>query len=381
MNIELKDWVNEQILPYLPSDRIRQGDKILFRCPICGDSRKNSLKKRGYYYTKTASYHCFNCDVSLTGMKLLQFLSGEEYDDIKSKFFKTIFDGKHYNSLSSYGSSPKEGPKKDNIFNLKPVLKPEHKQPLSEKAREYLKNRMVLDAPFLHEQIYSYTTKKGSEFILLPWRLNGIDAYFQLNDFLKLSTSGLKYIFPKNQDKLIYGLDNIDISFPYLICFEGVYDSLFIPNGIAIGGKNLTTLQQSILKKRFPNHRIVMALDNDKPGLKATANTLIKNSNAMTLYFKWFESNTTEKDINDYVKSKQNVNIFCDKKKVESMIVDSITMKMWLSKNGYLKSSEYDKSKQTWKQRQVQQCPHWDIFSQKSKQVLGKIQTDIQIGT
>ena len=357
MTIELRDWINDEILPYLPTDRVRQGDKILFRCPICGDSRKNRQRKRGYYYLKSASYHCFNCDANLSGLKLLQVFSGEDYEAVKGRFFKTMFDGKHYNSLSSHGFDVEEE-RKDNIFRLKSCLRPEWKSPLSEKAESYLKGRLVLDAPFLREKLFSYFAKNGNEYILIPWRINGIDAYFQLNDFLKLGKGGLKYIFPKNRDKLIYGLDNIDLSFPYLICFEGVYDSLFVPNGLAIGGKTLTDLQEKILRKRFPSHNIVFALDNDKPGLQATARALSRNTASRVLYFKWFDSTTKEKDINDLVKAKNDVNIFVDKQSTESLIVDSITMKMWLAKNGFESNGQ---DKQVWKKGKVQQRPHWDF--------------------
>jgi len=352
MTPELRDWVNSEIMPYLPTNRVSQGDKIMFRCPICGDSKKSSKKMRGYYYLKSASYHCFNCDANLSGMKLLQAFSGEDYDNIKSRFFKTMFDGKHFSSLSSNWSISHEEKKVENVLNFSNVIKPEWKSELSERATKYLSDRLVMSSPFLKEKFYSYFSKNGGEYILIPWKINGVDAYFQLNDFLKLTDSGKKYIFPKNKDKLIYGLDNIDISFPYLICFEGVYDSLFVKNGIAIGGKNLTELQGKILRKRFPNHRIVLALDNDKPGLIATARTLEKDNFTRALYFKWFNSYTKPKDINDFVKESGNVNEFSDGKTVESMIVDSITMKMWLSQNGYL--VEHGKDKQERKKRKVQ---------------------------
>lgn len=370
MNIELRDWINEEILPYLPTDRDRQGDKLVFRCPICGDSKKSKTKKRGYYYLNTASYHCFNCDANMSGMKLLQVFSGDDYNEIKSRFFKMMFDGKHFNALSSVSYSPKQE-KKDNILEIKSALKPEWKSPLSDRAKEYLDGRLVTKAPFLREKFFSYFSKNGGEYILIPWRMNGIDAYFQLNDFLKIRKDGLKYIFPKNTDKMVYGLDNIDISFPYLICFEGVYDSLFVPNGLAIGGKNLTELQEKILRKRFPNHRVVFALDNDAPGLKATARTLSSSNFSSTLYFRWFDRSTKEKDINDFVKSRNDVNIFQDKKYVESLILDSITMKMWLAQNGY--SVENDKNQQIWKKRKVQQRTHWDFHSITPREIQRKV--------
>ena len=358
MDVELRDWINEQILVYLPHDRVRQGDKLLFRCPICGDSKKNSSKKRGYYYLKSASYHCFNCDVTLQGMKFLQVLSGEEYKELQRNFFKSMFDGKHFNTLSTHGNYNVDNSKTGNVLLFKNVLKPEWKQPLTETAKEYLKNRFVMDAPFLREEFFSYMTKKGEEYILIPWKINGIDAYFQLNDFRGVGKAQRKYIFPKNKDKLIYGLDNVDISFPYLICFEGVYDSLFVPNGLAIGGKYLTDLQEKILRKRFPNHKVVYALDNDKPGLQGTARALKTNTNTRTLFFKWFNSTTKAKDINDLVKETKNVNIFCDKKYVESLIVDSVAMKLWLSKQGLIEDDSNNRQKQTGK---VYKRPLWKV--------------------
>ena len=374
MTPELRDWINSEIQAYLPSDRVRQGDKILFRCPICGDSKRNSKKMRGYYYLSNASYHCFNCDANLSGMKLLQAFSGEDYDEIRSRFFKVMFDGKHYGSLSSSWSVHKEE-NRDNILQFKSVLKPEWKHPLSEKAETYLRDRLVLDAPFLSEKLYSYIAKNGGEYILIPWRINGVDAYFQLNDFLRIGKGGMKYIFPKDKDKLIYGLDNIDISFPYIICFEGVYDSLFVPNGVAIGGKNLTNLQERILRKRFPNHRVVFALDNDRPGLEATARAM-SGQPSSCMFFKWFGDSTKEKDINDYVKSRGKTDLFTDRKAVESMFVDSITMKLWLSRKGFFGDG---KGKQAGKQGKVRQRKDWSFRSHASGEVQRAVPPGLQV--
>lgn len=100
-------------------------------------------------------------------------------------------------------------------------------------------SRRVDEAPFLKDSLYSWNKNTcGLEYILIPWTLNGVAAYYQLNDFKK--HGALKYIFPKDKKKLIFGLDNIDISWPYIIVFEGVYDSVFVKNGIAVGTKAIT---------------------------------------------------------------------------------------------------------------------------------------------
>ena len=144
---------------------------------------------------------------------------------------------------------------------------------------------------------------------------------------------GRKYIFPSSKEKLIYGLDNIDLSFPYIICFEGVYDSLFIPNAVAIGGKSLTAFQHELLKKRYPSHEIVLSYDNDMPGMKAMMKQ-IKLHPMEYKYFKWFDLNTKEKDINDYIIKNNNPRLFYNKDFVKNMIVGAASMKLFLLQKG-----------------------------------------------
>lgn len=297
--------------------------------------KEKLYEKRGYYYLKTGTYYCFNCDTNVTGLKLLETLCGTDYNELRDEYFRKVYDGKHFGSLSSDVYKVKT--LESSIFNVKSIVKKEWKHELSENAKTYLNNRKVLEAPFLKDKLYTYYDKKNNEYILIPWKLNDVEYYFQINDFQKHNTSGMKYIFPKNKDKMIAGLDNIDVSFPYIICFEGFYDSVFVKNGVCLGGKNLTNIQYDIIKRRFPNHKIVIALDNDKPGLEATAK-LLKDDNRKNeiSFFKLFSDDTKEKDINDFIISKNNVNLFADKKVIESSIIDPLIMKMWLIKKGFI---------------------------------------------
>lgn len=276
---------------------------------------------------KNASFYCFNCSTGMSGIKFLEYISGSSYSEIRKQYLKLYLKAGKSLSLSASYDIPNEEP---SIFQLQQLVKPEWKKPLSAKAKEYLANRKVIEAPFLKEDLYSCYTKRGEEYILIPWRLNGIDAYFQLNDFQKLHS--LKYIFPKDKKKLIYGLDNIDISWPYVIVFEGVYDSLFVKNGIATGTKSITDYQLKLIKERFPKHQIVISFDNDNAGIESMVK-LLKNGSDFK-YFKWFSSDTTQKDINEYILSKHDTNAFTDSTTLEKMIVDKLLMKMFLIQNG-----------------------------------------------
>lgn len=305
------------------------------RCPLCGDSRKSSTKKRGWWYNQNASYYCFNCGTGMTGLKFLETISGQSFKDIHREYTK-LFLGSSIRQASKIDEMNDE----PSIFQLKSIINPDLKKPLSDKAINYLKERKVLDAPFLSDQLYTCCTKKSNEeYILIPWIINGCEAYYQLNDYQKFHS--LKYIFPKNKKKLIAGLDNIDITWPYIICFEGFYDSVFVKNGVCLGTKAITDYQLKIIQERYPKHQIVISFDNDTAGIESTIRLLKKDNDFK--FFKWFNQNTKQKDINDYILAKDNVNIFTDSKILEKLIVDRLRMKMYLIQNSLWKNIDYKK--------------------------------------
>lgn len=328
ISYEYVQFLNEKVLEFLPHNYTKVNDKINMRCPLCGDSKKSSRKKRGWYYLKTASFYCFNCSTGMSGIHFLEHISGNSYDQIKKEYFKLCFKHNINTNLSSYYNIPNEEP---TIFQMESIIKPEWKNPLSKNAINYLKNRKVTEAPYNKDPLYSCYSKKNDEFIMIPWKINGIDAYYQINDFQK--KFNLKYIFPKDKKKLIAGLDNIDISWPYIIVFEGYYDSLFVKNGVCVGTKAITDYQLKLIKERYPHHQIVISFDNDDAGIKSMIKYLKMNYNFK--YFKWFNRNTKQKDINDYILYKNDVNIFTNTTLLEKMIVDKLLMKMFLIQNNY----------------------------------------------
>lgn len=330
LSYEYIQFLNEKIMQYLPQPNIRVGDKVNFRCCICGDSKKSSTKRRGWYYLKNASYFCFNCGTSLPGIKLLKLLSGSDYDAIHREYVNLFLKSGLDSSLSSVAWMPSSMDDEPSLFNLKPIDLP-MKKPLSERATSYLKSRRVLEAPFLKEELYSIQSNGSSaEYILIPWKIGGSTVYYQVNDFLKLKS--MKYMFPKGKKKLVYGLDNIDPSYGKIFAFEGVYDSLFVKNGIATGTKSITDYQMSLIKERWPHHEVVVAFDNDLPGFSATKK-MIETGKA-SKFFVWFDSKTQEKDINEIVLAEDNVNMFSSPHVLDSMVYDSLQMKLWMLSNG-----------------------------------------------
>lgn len=342
LSYEHLEFLRENILTYLPRPYVNVNGRYNFRCPFCGDSKKSAAKRRGWWYSSgDASYYCFNCGISFTGLKFLEALAGPTaFEDLKKQYLKLFLKSGLSNALSvDFGL--KKDPSLD-IFSFKRELDPEWKKPLSPKAKEYLENRLVLDAPFLREPLYSTYTKDGEkEYILIPWKINGVDAYWQTNDFLKHGS--MKYIFPKDKKKLIYGIDNVDPLYKKIFVFEGVYDSLFVKNGVASGTKAITEYQLKLLSQRWPNHEIVIAFDNDASGI-ASMTKIIKRKSLDVKFFRWFRKDTVQKDINEIVLSKKNPEIFTNTKLLDRLVFGKLEMKMWLVLNGLWKEDPFKKN-------------------------------------
>lgn len=327
ISYEYMQFLNEKVMEYLPKDRVVVGNKVNCRCPICGDSKKSATKKRGWFYLQNCSYYCFNCGTGMSGIKFLQFLTGEDYAEIRSEYVRLFLKSNLHSSLSASFVKPDDEP---DLFGLKPAVKPEWKKPLTDRAKKYLEDRMVTKAPFLREPFFSTAGSDGREYILIPWIVNGVEAYYQLNDFLR--NGALKYIFPKDSKKLVYGLDNVDIGWPYVIVFEGVYDSLFVKNAVAVGTKSITDYQLRTIRERYPNHRVCVSFDNDPSGLASMQRMIEKGLDFR--FFKWFEDGTKAKDVNEAVLESKNPGQFSDAAALERMIMSPLQMKLWMAVNG-----------------------------------------------
>lgn len=339
---EYIQFVDEKAVLYMPQPNYRVGDKINFKCPFCGDSKKLESKRRGFFYLRTGSYYCFNCGISLSGIKFIEALSGSDYHEIRREYVKLFLKSGLSGQLSSYSEKPESEP---GLFGFKDALKSEWRNPLTKDAMSYLEGRGLFKTPFLKDPLYSVFNKaKDREYILIPWRINGVDAYYQINDFKKFGP--VKYIFPKNSRKLVYGIDNVDPTYGKIFVFEGVYDSLFVKNGVAVGTKSITDYQLNLIRARWPNHQICLSFDNDKPGIRSSVK-YVENDGDFR-FFKWFNVNTKQKDVNEYVLARNDFGSFTDPKVLDRLVFDKLQMKMYFLENGQWERPEkqkYDKKR------------------------------------
>lgn len=216
------------------------------RCPICGDSKKNLNKMRGYIFRKTNDlfYQCHNCGIGLS----------------IGNFIKTLDEGLHKRYVLERYSQGEGGRSnfKSPTFEFKPIrfdkisknIEYQNAQKLTELSSDhiciqYAKSRKI------PEQFYSdlYFTSKFSSFIkeldsdnekelideerlVIPIR----DSYDQIIGVSARSLSDknkLRYItlnFSKN--KFYFSKNKINTNKPVRIV-EGAIDSFFVDNCIA----------------------------------------------------------------------------------------------------------------------------------------------------
>lgn len=246
IDIEKSHWVENRLrLGVKCSGR---GNQLTFRCFICGDSQKNRSKKRGHFYRSTCSTYCFNCQESLHGLNIIAKLENRSYRDVNHEYLCEKY-GKKKKPIKIIEFAPDVVEKIDlNMFD----------RTLPEPVTEYLTTRKILTAPFLpNDYVFRFDTE--TKRLIIPWYTNGVATYFQGRALQK--TVSPKYLFPK-VSKTVFNIDVVDPTIPYIFLLEGVFDAVFVRNGVAIGGKNLTNDQRTLLEARWPNHQLVYFFDN-----------------------------------------------------------------------------------------------------------------------
>jgi hypothetical protein len=300
------DYVTTQIRQHV--SKIHQtGNKLNFACPLCDDAA--SRKRRGFYYTDTDTYWCFNggCEANegiLTGFNFIAKMRYVDVSEIKREYVSSLKDivgilknGQTHKPQEASQSPPKQ---KEPSLDI-----PDEWVDPPKDVEGYIHSRMLHMAPNAHGMKLYWNCKTGR--IIIPHMEYGKLVYWQERNIPGASP---KYLFPKNLDKQMYGLRNISEDFEYIYILEGVFDSVFVKNGIAMGGNKPTSAQMDHLKNRYMNHETVLMLDN--PNADATAKAEIVKIAAARPNQKIFlwPKTLMDKDVNDYVKRTKDVDKF-----------------------------------------------------------------------
>ena len=339
-----REWINyvdAKVWENLPESSLksRNNSEITFRCPICGDSKKNKLKKRGYFYRKTGTFYCFNCGTNLTGYDFLKAICPKDVfdriiQDYKVLNFDHIVRGRKVEAIQPQGNTFEilaPNPSYKYLLDAKWVV-----NPLSDYVKSCLDDRRIPAGS--RDMLKSMVDPNGREFILIQYIWDDNCIYHQLWNVNKYDIKGqgsVKYIFPKDeninfQPKPVFNIGNVDVSHHSIYCTEGVFDSLFLKNGVALGGRSLTDYQYKMLTELYPRHKIVLAFDHDYAGMSSSIKHAEKFPNISFLDISDLMEAANTKDINDFVKATGRSDIFTNENFLKSRTISSFQVEMKL---------------------------------------------------
>ena len=276
-----------------------KSDLYNFRCPICGDSRKNKNKARGYLYQvkNNTNFKCHNCGINISFNNFLKQIDSVVYKQYSLEKFKEGYTGKNFTV---------EEPK----FNFtSPKFKPKLnllKASENSDARFYLESRNLNPYKFYYtDKFKSWTnslkdvfddTSKDEPRIIIPLFYKNTLVGFQGR---ALGSNKIKYITVMLNDGApkIYGLDEIEKNKTVYIT-EGPFDSTFISNSIALCGADGDVAKWGISD-------CVWIYDNEPRNaeIHARISKAIDSGQKVVIW----PSTIKEKDINDMILTGLNV--------------------------------------------------------------------------
>jgi len=285
----------------------KKNNLAVCRCPMCGDSKKNRARTRFYFYQQKGKYFvkCHNCAYSSTFEKFLEKSDSGLYSDYRVESFQ--------DSRRPVPSQPTIPPpvfsKKEVVFDGFLALA---SLPDKHPAKKYILDRKIpsrfLDSLYYAEHFNEFAGRvdpdkdcpKDSRIIIPMYDRAG--NLFAVQGRSLNPESSLRYItvrYPDTNLPKIYGLNLLnDKKVNY--CVEGPFDSMFLPNAIAMAGSSV-----AIDELPFFSENTVFVYDNEprnKEIIHAMASVIAKGKK-ICIWPNWVE----QKDINDMVLSGMDV--------------------------------------------------------------------------
>jgi len=307
----MSEWIDRKyaglLSPRLERFSVKTHQPYLasFRCPICGDSKKNKWKTRGFLFSKKGGlfFKCHNCAASTTLGNLLKQLDVSTYKQYVMERYREGGHKKqsHANVASVFDfSSPK--------FAEKNILDSFLEKVKGTIAEEYLSDRRIPSSRW--SSLYYVSDVGTMERLSDKYkdRIVGNDQrlvipFYGRNDHLvgvtcrALGDSRLRYVTIRIDDDvpMIYNLNKIDESKTVYVT-EGPIDSMFIDNACAVGNSDLTSISPTVNKES-----VVLVYDNQprNQNLVQTMQQAVAAGFTMVMWPEYIE----EKDINDMVMS------------------------------------------------------------------------------
>lgn len=310
-------WLDQKYIGLLSGrlDRFKRinAKTYNFRCPICGDSRTNKFKARGFLFEKDQGgflYHCHNCSITLGLDKLMEQIDNTLYREYVLE--KMSLSGERKKTPVEQFADKMKAPKfisSTPLKNIKKISQLKWDHP----AKQYVSKRQIPTAA--HSRLFYAPKFKHWVNTVVPNKFENLDhdeprlvipfldADKNLIGFQGRSfnpRAALRYItimVQEGQPK-IFGLDNCDRNKLHYIV-EGPIDCLFLSNAIAMAGGSIDW--------SYVNENSVFVYDNE-PRSKETIDKIHKVYEKNHKVCIWPEF-IKEKDINDMILSQKIPNL------------------------------------------------------------------------
>ena len=284
----------------------KKGDYLFnFRCPHCGDSKKNKTKARAYLYRvkNDMFFKCHNCSEGQSFSNFLKFIDNKKYEQYLLERYKGSAPSTPQPKFTDFKPVFKEV---DILDGLTPVSELKEDHPV----KQYVLKRKIPEKYFsklyLSDKFMSFVNKaKPNTFghtkgehprLIIPFYDNQNKVFaFQGRAFGKEQPKYLTVKLDENKQK-VYGLESVNLQEPLYIV-EGPIDSMFLKNCLAAAGADLT------LKVEPSN--VTYIFDNEprnKEIIKRMYDVIEKDYNLVV-----WPDNMRHKDINDMIMSGMSI--------------------------------------------------------------------------
>ena len=224
----------------------KKGDYLFnFRCPHCGDSKKNKTKARGFFYRvkNDMFFKCHNCGTGQSLANFIKFIDPKLYEEYLLERYKRSAPSTPKPKFTDFKPKFKE----TNILEkYKKISGLDDKHP----AKKYLQDRKIpvihYDKFYLVDKFYELVKKVKKDIVIkndhprlvIPfYDTTGKLFAFQGRAFGKELPKYVTIKLDENKRK-IYGLERVNMADNIKIV-EGPIDSLFLNNCLAMGGADM----------------------------------------------------------------------------------------------------------------------------------------------
>lgn len=308
------ELVEKYIYMYANKPTKLSNGQINAGCPICHEGKSWGHKKRMYFIPEQNFIYCFNCGQSWSPINWIMKVSGKPFREIISEantysFVSTGSTIQYFDTLQEdlkkEQNDDEDRLPKDTITlnsNLQKLYYSGNK--MINLALSFIQSRRLDKAINVPSYGISLRDRIHKNRLVIPFTdLDGTISFYQTR---KISSSDYlpKYLSKKNAEKTVFGIDKVDLSFPYLFITEGPIDSCFIKNGVSLAGLKYTDTQKDQLSNFFTHDRI-WVLDNDFRTNDTVFGQYKKLISEGEKVFIWPEEFSKYKDINEYCIAEQ----------------------------------------------------------------------------